>query len=162
MIKYSALVFLSLLFFACTKKATIETELVKSHIINVEDICDTTNILQYLGGIPYTIPYGEIHVSDNRLLRFYGIPFKSLEIAHNDGRVKRLSLLLFKDLEVGTSKEVKNVLTDKLGEPKQSEYDENVFEWKNDKYVYELEVAEEGYSNNSKLTIKFGGNSYFF
>jgi len=151
-----------MLFVACGKKAVVETELVKSHMIIVEDISDTTNILNYMNGIPYTTYYDEIRVSDNRLLRFYGIPFKTLEIAHTDGRIKRLSVELFKDSEAEDVKKVKGALSAKFGEPEKSEYNEKTFKWDSEKFLYLLEVTEEGYSNSSKLSIRLKGDSYYY
>lgn len=158
--KYFFVVFSCLFFPACGQKAVVETDLVKSHILNVETISDTTDILNFVKGIPSGSYYNDIIISDNRLLRYYGIPFKSLRIIHDEGHARRLNIELFKESEVKDAERIKKALTDKLGEPQQSEYDENIFEWVGETSFYQLEVLNKERGDNSKLLINLVGNSY--
>lgn len=159
--KYISVLFLLFIIVSCQKNAVVETELVKAHVLNVEVITDTTDIFKFLNGAPFNVSYNDLSITDNRLLRFYGIPFQSLEISNREGRAYKLTLLLFKDTEEEDVSKIKSVLAENYGEPEKSEYDEDVFYWKTDKTTYKLDVPKEGYSNNAELTISLVRDSYY-
>lgn len=161
MYKYICIV-LFVALFSCGERATIETEIVKTHTLHIEEINDTTHLLPFLKGIPCTSSYDGIVVNDNRLLKYHGIPVKSLsvEVDTND-KIRRVKVILFKDTETEDSESIKKILTGKFGEPEISQYDENVSIWKDGDSSYELKLAEKGYSNEPVLNISFVRGWYY-
>jgi len=135
--------------------------LVKSHTLNIETVTDTTDLFRFLNGVPYIVYYDEIRIADNRLLKYNGIPVHSLAIFPGNDKISEISLTLFKETEKQDAARLKEILVESYGKPQEADYGKNVLYWKAADKTCKLEIAEEGYPDNTRLTVRLGNNTLY-
>lgn len=147
---------------ACGNQAKVDTDIVKAHTLHLEQLTDTTNMIAFLKGIKPHSSWGDRKITDNRLLKYAGIPIESFSFKDNeDTTPTTVTIVLFKDSENEDGEAISKYLTGKFGEAEVDEYDKNKSTWINVSKTtsYSLKIAEEGYSNDSELTIYFRNNT---
>lgn len=158
------LLFLFPCVYSCAQKSRIETDIVKTNKLHIEQITDTTNISRFMKEVPYSLEYGRISIFDNRVLVFNNIPVLNFSVSVDNDLPQSVEVELFKDTEENDIKEIKKYLTAKYGEPEVSEYDKEMMRWKNEEgsIFVELKQYETGYANPSKLKIEFNKSSSYY
>ena len=156
------LVISSVLLLACAQKEVVMTDVVKANIVQVNQITDSTNLVTFLKGVPFFEEYSTISLYDSRLLRYGDIVIETLSAEMSSGKVERLTLSLFEETQETDVATLKEMLTEKFGEPDPDNSDEGKFFWKDENTHYALRLPKEGYSGGARFIVNFVLNGRYY